>query len=146
MQCYGAFGESYSPFFAISYLSWASQGGIIAVPHVRGGGEKGEQWHTDGQKSKKPNSWKDLIACTEYLISERYTSNKKIGVWGASAGGILVGRAITERPDLFGAAIIESGVLNPLRVEKSGNGGTSIKEYGDPKDPNEFKGVLEMDA
>lgn len=108
--------------------------------------EKGEQWHTDGQKSKKPNSWKDLIACTEYLISERYTSNKKIGVWGASAGGILVGRAITERPDLFGAAIIESGVLNPLRVEKSGNGGTSIKEYGDPKDPNEFKGVLEMDA
>lgn len=146
MQGYGAFGESYSPFFAISYLSWASQGGIIAVPHVRGGGEKGAQWHVDGQKLKKPNSWKDLIACAEYLINEKYTSSKKIGVWGASAGGILVGRAITERPDLFGAAIVESGVLNPLRVEKSGNGGTSIKEYGDPKDPNEFKGVLEMDA
>lgn len=146
MQGYGAFGESYSPFFAISYLSWASQGGIIAVPHVRGGGEKGEQWHVEGQKSKKPNSWKDLIACAEYLINENYTSSKKIAVWGASAGGILIGRAITERPDLFGAAIVESGVLNPLRVEKSGNGGTSIKEYGDPKDPKEFKGVLEMDA
>ncbi|MCY1661032.1 prolyl oligopeptidase family serine peptidase [Chryseobacterium sp. SL1] len=146
MQGYGAFGESYSPFFAISYLSWASQGGIIAVPHVRGGGEKGAQWHVEGQKLKKPNSWKDLIACAEYLIDEKYTSSKKIGVWGASAGGILVGRAITERPDLFGVAIVESGVLNPLRVEKSGNGGTSIKEYGDPKDPNEFKGVLEMDA
>jgi len=146
MQCYGAFGESYSPFFAISYLSWANQGGIVAVPHVRGGGEKGEQWHLDGQKLKKPNSWKDLIACTEYLIAEKYTSNKKIAVWGASAGGILVGRAITERPDLFGAAIVESGVLNPLRVEKSGNGGTSIKEYGNPNDSIEFKGLLEMDA
>lgn len=146
IQCYGAFGESYYPFFAISYLSWASQGGIIAVPHVRGGGEKGEQWHVDGKKLKKPNSWKDLIACTEYLINEKYTSTKKIALWGASAGGILVGRAITERPDLFGAAIVESGVLNPLRVEKSGNGGTSIKEYGDPNDPIEFKGLLEMDA
>lgn len=146
LQCYGAFGESFYPFFAISYLSWASQGGIVAVPHVRGGGEKGEQWHIDGQKLKKPNSWKDLIACTEYLINKKYTSTKKIAVWGASAGGILVGRAITERPDLFGAAIVESGVLNPLRVEKSGNGGTSIQEYGSPNDPTEFKGLLEMDA
>ncbi|GEN78220.1 prolyl oligopeptidase [Chryseobacterium hagamense] len=146
MQCYGAFGESYSPFFAISYLSWANQGGIVAIPHVRGGGEKGEQWHIDGKKLKKPNSWKDLIACTEYLIKERYTSSKKIAIWGASAGGILVGRAITERPDLFGAAIVESGVLNPLRVEKSGNGGTSIKEYGNPNDSIEFKGLLEMDT
>ena len=146
MQSYGAFGESYYPFFAVSYLSWASQGGIIAIAHVRGGGEKGEQWHIDGQKLKKPNSWKDLIACTEYLIKEKYTSTKKVALWGASAGGILVGRTITERPDLFGAAIVESGVLNPLRVEKSGNGGTSIKEYGDPNDSIEFKGLLEMDA
>ena len=146
MQCYGAFGESFSPFFAISYLSWASQGGVVAVPHVRGGGEKGEQWHLDGKKQTKPNSWKDLIACTEFLIKAKYTSGRKIAVWGASAGGILVGRAITERPDLFGAAIVESGVLNPLRVEKSGNGGTSVKEYGNPNDSLEFKGLLEMDA
>lgn len=146
MQSYGAFAESFYPFFAISYLSWASQGGVVAVPHVRGGGEKGTQWHKDGQKLKKPNSWKDLIACTEYLIAEKYTSAKKIAVWSASAGGILVGRAITERPELFGAAIVESGVLNTLRVEKNGTGETSIKEYGNLNNPIEFKGLLEMDA
>lgn len=146
MNGYGAFAESYSPYFSISYLLWANQGGIIAVPHVRGGGEKGEQWHLDGQKLKKPNSWKDLIACAEYLIKNKYTSSKKIALLGASAGGILMGRAVIERPDLFGAVVIESGVLNTIRVDQNGTGGTTVKEYGDPKDAMEFKGLLEMDA
>ncbi|UPQ74661.1 prolyl oligopeptidase family serine peptidase [Chryseobacterium nepalense] len=146
MNGYGAFAESYSPYFSISYLLWANQGGMIAVPHVRGGGEKGDQWHIDGQKMKKPNSWKDLIACAEYLIKNKYTSSQKIALLGASAGGILMGRAVTERPDLFGAVIIESGVLNTIRVEQNGTGGTTVKEYGDPKDSVEFKGLLEMDA
>ncbi|MCY0968897.1 prolyl oligopeptidase family serine peptidase [Chryseobacterium wangxinyae] len=146
MNGYGAFAESYSPYFSISYLLWANKGGIVAVPHVRGGGEKGDQWHVDGQKLKKPNSWNDLIACSEYLIEQKYTSSKKIALLGASAGGILMGRAVTERPDLYGAVIIESGVLNTLRVEKNGTGGTTIKEYGDPNNSIEYKGLLEMDA
>lgn len=146
MNGYGAYAESYYPYFSLSYLFWVSQGGMVAVPHVRGGGEKGEQWHIDGQKSKKPNSWKDLIACTEYLISQNFTSPKKIGLLGGSAGGILMGRAMTERPDLFGAVIIESGVLNTLRNEKGGVGKSAAQEYGFINNPSDFKGLLEMDA
>lgn len=144
IQTYGAFGTSFSPFFARSYLVWASQGGILAIAHVRGGGEKGVQWHTDGQKIKKPNSWKDLIACTEYLIEKKYSAAKKIAIWGASAGGITVGKSMTERPDLYGAVIIEAGVLNTTRYE--GIGETGFKEYGNPNNLAEFKGLLEMDA
>ncbi|AZI38617.1 prolyl oligopeptidase family serine peptidase [Epilithonimonas vandammei] len=146
MNGYGAYAESYFPYFSISYLLWANQGGIVAVPHVRGGGEKGEQWHIDGQKSKKPNSWKDLIACVEYLIGNNYTSPKKIALLGGSAGGILMGRAMTERPDLFGAVIIESGVLNTLRNEYGGVGKSAAQEYGNINNSNDFKGLLEMDA
>ncbi len=146
MQSYGAYGESFYPMFTLIYLLWANQGGIIAVPHIRGGGEKGEQWHIDGRKDKKPNSWKDLIACAEYLIDNKYTSPRKIGIWTASAGGITNGRAMTEKLDLFGAVIIESGILNVLRNEHWDIGKTSLLEFGSIKDPKEFKGLLEMDA
>jgi prolyl oligopeptidase len=146
MNGYGAYAESYSPYFSISYLLWANQGGMIAVPHVRGGGEKGEQWHIDGQKSKKANSWKDLIACTEYLINQNYTSPKKIALLGGSAGGILMGRAMTERPDLFRVVLIESGVLNTLRNEYGGVGKSAAQEYGSLSNQDDFKGLLEMDA
>lgn len=144
---YGAFAESFYPYFSISYLLWVKQGGMVAVPHVRGGGEKGEQWHLDGQKLKKPNSWKDLIACTDFLIQEKYTSSNKIALLGGSAGGVLMGRAMIERPDLFGAVIIESGNLNTLRKEISGGtGNTTVQEYGSVNDLDGFKSLREMDA
>lgn len=143
---YGAYAESYFPYFSLSYLLWIKQGGMVAIPHVRGGGEKGEQWHIDGQKSKKPNSWKDLIACTEYLINQNYTSPKKIALLGGSAGGILMGRAMTERPDLFRVVLIESGVLNTLRNEYGGVGKSAAQEYGSLSNQDDFKGLLEMDA
>ncbi|WBV55823.1 prolyl oligopeptidase family serine peptidase [Chryseobacterium daecheongense] len=143
---YGAYGESIRPFFARSYLLWANQGGIMAIAHVRGGGEKGEKWHLDGRKINKPNSWKDLISCTEYMINQKYTSPDKIAVWGQSAGGILVGRAITERPDLFKTAIIEVGTLNTLRSKLNGVGGTDADEFGNIDDPEGFKSLLKMDA
>ncbi|GEN69876.1 prolyl oligopeptidase family serine peptidase [Chryseobacterium rhizosphaerae] len=146
IDCYGAFGQSQFPFFAKSYLLWANQGGVMAIAHVRGGGEKGVRWHTDGQKSKKSNTWKDLIACAEYLIEKKYASSEKIAIWGASAGGIAIGRAMTERPELFKVAIIESGVLNTTRFDNNGIQKTSMKEYGNPNDPMEFKGLLEMDS
>lgn len=144
IDSYGSYGVSYSPYFAKDYLLWVAQGGIVAIAHVRGGGEKGEKWRLGGYKETKPNTWKDLIDCTEYLIKEKYTSKDKVAIWGASAGGITVGRAMTERPDLFKAVIAEVGVMNPIRDETTPNG--QPKEFGTIKDPKEFKALLEMDA
>lgn len=144
IDSYGSFGASYSPYFSRIYLLWVNQGGVMAIAHVRGGGEKGEKWRLGGYKETKPNTWGDLIDCTEYLIKEKYTSKNKVGIWGASAGGITVGRAITERPDLFKAAILELPITNTLRDVLSI--ASNVDEYGTLKDPKEFKGLLEMDA
>nr|WP_315032758.1 prolyl oligopeptidase family serine peptidase [uncultured Chryseobacterium sp.] len=144
IDAYGAYGISKNPLFGRMYLLWVKEGGIFVTAHVRGGSEKGEKWRLGGYKETKPNSWKDLIDCTEYLINEKYTSKDKVAIWGASAGGITVGRAITERPDLFKAAILEVPTTNALRdVITSTN---SQDEYGSAKDPKGFKSLLEMDA
>jgi len=146
IQSYGSYGISYSPFFARSYMMWAKKGGIVAVAHVRGGGEKGDQWHKAGYKQTKPNTWRDLIDCTEYLINEGYTSKEKISIWGTSAGGITVGMAITERPDLFKAAIVDVGSTNAIRSEITPNGPGNVPEFGTVTKPDEFKALLAMDA
>lgn len=143
---HGSYGGSISPFFSSSDLLFTLEGGIFAVAHVRGGGEKGVEWHQGGRKTTKPNTWKDLIACTEYLIEENYTSNKHTAIWSFSAGGILVGRAMTERPDLFAVVIAEVGVMNPLRFEHTPNGKNNVKEFGTVKNEEECKALFEMDA
>lgn len=143
---YGAYGNSITPSFSRKIMSWALEGGIFAVAHVRGGGEKGDAWYKGGYKETKPNTWKDLIACTEYLIKNKYTSAKKMAINGGSAGGIAVGRAMTERPDLFAAVIINAGKLNTVRGEIGFNGENNIKEFGTVKKPEEFKWLLEMDS
>ncbi|MBL3547915.1 prolyl oligopeptidase family serine peptidase [Chryseobacterium sp. KMC2] len=144
IDSYGSYGISTNPFFARTYLLWVNQGGMVAVAHVRGGGEKGEKWRLGGYKETKSNTWRDLIDCTEFLIKEKYTSKDKVAIWGASAGGITVGRAMTERPDLFKVVIGEVGSLNMLRDEATIN--SQPKEFGSVKDPKEFKALLEMDA
>ncbi|WP_407508890.1 prolyl oligopeptidase family serine peptidase [Elizabethkingia anophelis] len=146
IDAYGAYGISNKPSFVRSYLMWAKKGGVVAIAHVRGGGEKGDRWHKAGYKETKPNSWRDLIDCTEYLIKEKYTSKEKAGLWGASAGGITMGRAITERPDLFKAAVIDVGSTNTIRSEITPNGPGNIPEFGTVTKLNEFKALLEMDA
>ncbi|MEM6686555.1 MAG: prolyl oligopeptidase family serine peptidase [Bacteroidota bacterium] len=146
MRGYGTYGISLSPEVDPLMMQWISKGGIYAVAHVRGGGEKGDTWHKAGYKKTKPNTWKDFIACTEYIIDQKYTKPEKIAIWSSSAGGILIGRAITERPDLYAAAIVRVGKLNTLRSENTPNGLNGIKEYGTVKDPNEFEYLLEMDA
>ncbi len=146
IDTYGGYGSSSSPFFAKSYLMWAKAGGIMAIAHVRGGGEKGERWHLGGYKETKPNSWRDLIDCTEYLIKERYTSKNKVAIFGTSAGGITVGRAMTERPDLFKVAVVNVGLTNTIRNEITPNGPGNIAELGTVEKPDEFKALLEMDA
>mgnify|MGYP006080418197 CR=1 FL=1 len=143
---YGAYGVAQRPFLDPYILPWLKEGGVYAVAHVRGGGEKGDAWHKGGYKTTKPNSWKDLIACTEYLIDNNYSSKNTTTIYSGSAGGILVGRALTERPDLFSVAIIRVGLLNTLRLEFAPNGKNNTKEFGSIKDSIGFRGLLEMDA
>ncbi|MDJ1496677.1 prolyl oligopeptidase family serine peptidase [Cytophagaceae bacterium DM2B3-1] len=142
---YGAYSTSVNPAFSPSFLLWA-QYGVLAIAHVRGGGELGEAWHKAGQKATKPNTWKDLIASAEYLIKNNYTGPQKIAIYGASAGGILIGRAMTERPDLFAVAIPKVGCLNAVRMEESPNGPVNVPEFGTVKKEDEYKALIEMDA
>ena len=107
---------------------------MLAFAHPRGGGEKGEAWYKAGYKTTKPNTWKDFIACAEYLVKKGYTSPEKLGGTGTSAGGILISRAITDRPDLFRAAICNVGCANAMRMEFSPNGPSNIPEFGTVKD------------
>jgi len=146
MVGYGAYSVSMEPTFMPPFLLWAQQGGILACPHVRGGGELGEAWHKAGQKATKPNTWKDLIACAEYLTKNSYTAPGKIAINGGSAGGILIGRAMTERPDLFATAIPEVGCLNTVRMENSPNGPVNVPEFGTMTKEDEARALLEMDA
>ena len=143
---YGAYGITHEPRFSPSFFPFLEAGGIIAFAHVRGGGEYGEEWHQAGYKATKPNTWKDFIACAEYLIRERYTSPERLAAHGASAGGILIGNAIAERPDLFGAAVIEVGLNNMLRYETTANGVPNVAEFGSVKTEQGFRDLLAMDA
>jgi prolyl oligopeptidase len=143
---YGAYGSSMSPFFSASFLNFVNEGGVFAVAHVRGGGEKGDAWHKGGYKLTKPNSWKDFIACTEYLINESYTTKEQTIAIGSSAGGITIGRAVTDRPDLYAVCIASVPSMNVLRYEAEPNGGNNIKEYGSHKDSLKFRALLEMDS
>ncbi len=142
---YGAYGKSLKPFFSPSFLLWTHRGGILAVAHVRGGGELGDAWHKAGMKTTKPNTWKDLISIAEYVIEKKYSSADHIVLNGASAGGILVGKAMTERPDLFAAVIPQVGAMNPLRGEETPNGPVNVPEFGTVKDSVECRALIAMD-
>lgn len=147
MQGYGAYGMTpYTPYFSSRTLPLLNRGVVLAFAHVRGGGEKGRDWYLAGKKVTKPNTWKDFNACAEYLVKNNYTSSAKFAISGASAGGILIGRAITERPDLYQCAIPKVGCMNALRMEFSPNGPANIPEFGTVTDPAEFKALFEMDA
>ncbi|MBK8368319.1 MAG: prolyl oligopeptidase family serine peptidase [Bacteroidetes bacterium] len=146
MDSYGSYGYSMLPYFDLFHNSLATKGFVIAIPHVRGGGEKGEAWRVGGLKINKPNTWKDFNCCAEYLISQGHTSSKKIIATSGSAGGIMISRAMTERPDLYGAAICISGIVNALRLEQMPNGLNCSFEFGKTKDSIECIGLSEMDG
>ena len=143
---YGAYGISSSAFFNPYYLLLAHKDVVIAVAHVRGGGEKGENWHMSGYKQSKPNTWKDLNSTAEFLINKGYTSPKHLACEGGSAGGILIGRAITERPDLWACAVPTVGCLSIVRQEFAPNGPVNTPEFGTVKNINDFFALMEMDA
>ena len=146
LEGYGAYGYSIDPGFDIMDLSLAARGVVIGKAHVRGGGELGEAWYKAGWKTTKPNTWNDFIACGEYLVKQGYTSPKKLGGTGTSAGGILISRAITARPDLFGAAICNVGCANAMRMEFSPNGPTNTPEFGTVEKKDECAALYEMDG
>ncbi len=146
MTGYGAYGVSSTPYFSPYELALLNKGVIVAETHVRGGAEKGEQWYKAGYKKTKHNTWQDFNASGQYLVDNHYTSTKHLIGEGTSAGGILIGRAITERPDLYAAAISNVSCSNALRMENSPNGLNNTKEFGTVKDSVESRGLYEMDA
>lgn len=142
---YGSYGiDGYDPSFSAMIRAWTERGGVFAVAAVRGGGERGDTWHRQGAHTNKPNTWKDGIACAEYLVAKKYTSVGKLAAMGGSAGGVFAGRILTSRPDLFRAIVIQVGMTDTLRSEFSANGATNISEFGTVTDPQGFKDLLEM--
>ena len=146
MDAYGAYGSSATPYFNVRQNSLAVRGVIVAYPHVRGGSEKGEEWYKAGYKTTKPNTWKDFISCAEYLVQKGYTAPNRLAGTGTSAGGILISRSVTERPDLFAAAICNVGCANAMRLEFGANGPVNIPEFGTVRDSVECKALYEMDG
>ena len=142
---YAAYGISQHASFNAIRLGWLERGGVIAVCHARGGSEKGRTWQDDGSRTKKLNGIHDVIACGEYLIAQKYTSPARLAIEGGSAGGILMGRALSERPDLFAAAHIAVGMVNPLRTLAAENGANQIGELGDPTTEAGYKSILAFD-
>ena len=143
---YGSYGIPMDVFFSPTRLAWLERGGVFAIAHVRGGGEYGQEWHYAGRMANKPNTWLDLIACAEYLVDKGYTAPAHMAPMGGSAGGILAGRSVTARPDLFGAAVMQVGILDAIRAETTTNGVPNIKEFGTVTDEEGFKGLLAMSS
>ena len=140
---YGGFNISLTPGFSVSRLQWIEMGGIFAMPNLRGGGEYGKDWHKAGTKLKKQNVFDDFIAAAQYLIDNKYTSSKNLAIKGRSNGGLLVGACITQRPELFGAALPGVGVMDMLRFQEFTAGRYWVDDYGSSKaNAEEFAALL----
>ncbi|RYD23085.1 MAG: S9 family peptidase [Verrucomicrobiaceae bacterium] len=139
---YGGFNISITPGFSVGRAVWLERGGILAVANLRGGGEYGSEWHLAGTRLKKQNVFDDFIAAAEWLVKEKYTSSSRLAIQGGSNGGLLVGACMTQRPELFGAALPAVGVMDMLRFHKFTIGWAWEKDYGSAEDAGEFQALL----
>ncbi|MBX2811058.1 MAG: prolyl oligopeptidase family serine peptidase [Myxococcales bacterium] len=139
---YGGFNISLTPSFHVPHLVWMDMGGLIAIPNLRGGGEYGKAWHDAGRLDNKQNVFDDFIAASEWLIKNGYTNSNKLAIAGGSNGGLLVGACMTQRPELFGAALPAVGVMDMLRFHRFTIGWAWVDDYGSSDDPEQFKTLL----
>lgn len=144
LRAYGAYGMQDEPSYWPEDMDWFNRGGIRAIAHVRGGGVYGEEWHRAGQKTTKTNTWKDVIACAEWLHANKYATAKTLVGSGTSAGGITMGRSLTERPDLFSGVFLNVGCLDMVRAETAPNGDSNIPEFGTVKTEEGFHALYAM--
>lgn len=139
---YGGFQISLEPAYSATALAWVEAGGVYAVAHLRGGGEEGEQWHRDGMRAAKQNVFDDFHRAAEHLVEQGWTTPGQLAVWGGSNGGLLVGAAVTQRPDLMAAAVCSAPLLDMVRYQLFGLGATWHDEYGDAQVPEELGWLL----
>jgi len=138
---YGGFGIPLLPAFQPARIAWLERGGVYAIANIRGGGEYGEKWHRQAIRTRKQVVFNDFIAAAEWLIAQHYTSTPELAISGGSNGGLLVGACVTQRPELYGAAVAAVGVMDMLRFDKFGQGAGWIGDYGSPQDPEDFKAL-----
>jgi prolyl oligopeptidase len=139
---YGGYNISTKPFFQGSFARlWLDQGGVFVDANLRGGAEYGEEWHAAGKLTRKQNVFDDFIACAQYLIDQKYTSPAHLAILGGSNGGLLMGAAFTQRPEMFRAVVSYVGIYDMMRAELDPNGAFNITEYGTVKDPDQFKAL-----
>jgi prolyl oligopeptidase len=143
---YGSYGFSIDPYFDPRTLAWVERGGVFAIVHTRGGGEFGEGWHDAGRKETKQHTIDDMIAAAQYLIQQSYTSPQHLAVMGTSAGGIAVGGALVQHPELFAAAIDNVGMTDMLRFQVTQGGAANVPEFGDVTDAQSFKYLYAVSA
>jgi len=136
---YGGFNISMTPSFSRSLFLWLEQGGVVAVPNLRGGGEYGEAWHQQGMLGRKQNTFDDFIAAAEYLIRERYTTPERLAIAGGSNGGLLMGAVLTQRPELFRAVIVQVPLLDMLRYHHFLIARLWMPEYGSAEVPEQYR-------
>ncbi|HUI08727.1 MAG TPA: prolyl oligopeptidase family serine peptidase [Bacteroidota bacterium] len=142
LTAYGGFDAAEAPRFSPRNRLWEEQGGILVDANIRGGDEFGEEWHRGGNLTKKQNAFDDFIACAQYLVGQKYTSTDRLAIEGWSNGGLLMGAALTQRPDLFRAVVSHVGIYDMLHIENFPNGQFNVTEYGSLGDPVQFKATL----
>jgi prolyl oligopeptidase len=138
---YGGYGVNMTPGFSANRSLWLAQGGVYAIANLRGGGEYGEEWHRQGNLTNKQNVFDDFIACAEHLIQAGYTNPSRLAIQGGSNGGLLMGAALTQRPDLFRVVLSSVGIYDMLRVELDPNGEFNVTEFGTVKDTAQFRAL-----